>query len=632
MTYHIWQLSVILSFIPTVVPGKVKIGQFNCPVKLFVDKDSKSNFTTNIITFFNKVSKNGYQIIYADGANMCSRADIQFVLKTLTTTQITIILNEHINRPCEVAIERGVILQFFKIEDFITVHFINQGFRMPNIRFHDNEVDEIERFLNDVCMSIESNVRRRRQVRRTNDRREDEENSGTTATLNLWVIVLIAVIICLGFIIIITLFYVDHRKNLKRIAALGKELMESTRSKTRTNLPPEMMKKQQMDDEDKKEKELRKIDKAKKEGVDKVDEKNDESSKTLILNARHVPLFVRDVSDIANFCLGYGGTEEVVKRDTKTIVSGTISKDNIGPNETSSSPVAIIDELETSILPMFQQSPKMRSHSFFPGVQSLADILIEFGCNLLAARGFITDGSPGMLELEMVATSWVGKALGLPSCFLPGRKTRGGGLLLTTTTEGMFTAILAARQKKLREILNANATGCGKEKSHANEEDFLLNNMVAYGCSEAHLSFDFGCRLAKVEDKLISPDAEYTMNVDELEHEIMEDVKNKRTPVFINATFGSAHSCSLDKLDEITKIAKKYNIWVHVDASYAGNYLVCPSYRSLINGLENANSISVNLHKCLTQSSHTTFFWTTDLRAVKDSIPQSQNMLKMLHC
>lgn len=48
----------------------------------------------------------------------------------------------------------------------------------------------------------------------------------------------------------------------------------------------------------------------------------------------------------------------------------------------------------------------------------------------------------------------------------------------------MFTAILAARQKKLREILNANATGCGKEKSHANEEDFLLNNMVAYGCSE----------------------------------------------------------------------------------------------------------------------------------------------------
>uniref|UniRef100_A0A915AUC3 Aromatic-L-amino-acid decarboxylase n=1 Tax=Parascaris univalens TaxID=6257 RepID=A0A915AUC3_PARUN len=254
----------------------------------------------------------------------------------------------------------------------------------------------------------------------------------------------------------------------------------------------------------------------------------------------------------------------------------------------------------------------------------------------------IQDGSPGMLELEMVATSWVGKALGLPSCFLPGRRTRGGGLLLTTTTEGMFTAILAARQKKLREILNANAADRGKEKSAANEEDSLLKNMVAYGCSEAHLSFDFGCRLAKVEDKLINPDAEYTMNVDELEHEIMvdrlessllssEDVKNKRTPIFINATFGSAHSCSLDKLDEITKIAKKYNIWVHVDASYAGNYLVCPSYRSLVNGLENANSFSVNLHKCLTQSSHATFFWTTDLRAVKDSIPQSQNMLRTLH-
>uniref|UniRef100_A0A915AUB2 Aromatic-L-amino-acid decarboxylase n=1 Tax=Parascaris univalens TaxID=6257 RepID=A0A915AUB2_PARUN len=114
------------------------------------------------------------------------------------------------------------------------------------------------------------------------------------------------------------------------------------------------------------------------------------SSKTSILNAKRVPLFVRDVFNIANFCLGYGGIEEVVKRDIKTVASGTINSDNIGPNETSSSPVAIIDELETIILPMFQQFPKMRSHSFFPGVQSLTDILIEFGCNLLAARGFIT--------------------------------------------------------------------------------------------------------------------------------------------------------------------------------------------------------------------------------------------------
>uniref|UniRef100_A0A914RDK9 Secreted protein n=1 Tax=Parascaris equorum TaxID=6256 RepID=A0A914RDK9_PAREQ len=48
MTYNIWQLSVILSFISTVVPGKAKIVQFNGPVKLFVDKDSKSNFTTNV--------------------------------------------------------------------------------------------------------------------------------------------------------------------------------------------------------------------------------------------------------------------------------------------------------------------------------------------------------------------------------------------------------------------------------------------------------------------------------------------------------------------------------------------------------------------------------------------------------
>ncbi|VDK17356.1 unnamed protein product [Anisakis simplex] len=354
--------------------------------------------------------------------------------------------------------------------------------------------------------------------------------------------------------------------------------------------------------------------------------------------------------------MDYGKNGDQHQTDIKKL-----NKNTIELNETPNLPPFIIEELQSTILPMFQQSPKVRAHSFYPGVQSLIDTIVEFGCNILAARGLVTvgrfvecfsnsrhipimqslqDGSPGMLELEMVTTTWVGKAFGLPSNFICGKKSKGGGLQLTTTTEGMFTAIMAARQRQLREIIIASAEKKAKETPYANEEDFLIKNMVAYGCTEAHLSFDFGCRLAKIEDRLISPDADDTMNVQELEQEItvsvtkaqmLKDIANKRTPIFINVTFGSAHSCSFDKIDKIIEIARKYNIWVHVDASYAGNYLVNPSYRSRIQGLENANSICINLHKCLTQSSHTTFFWTTDLRPVKESIPLSQNMLRMLH-
>ncbi|VDM29951.1 unnamed protein product [Toxocara canis] len=70
------------------------------------------------------------------------------------------------DRPCELPVGRGIVLQFFKTNGSIEVDFINQGMRMPNMRFREDEpISKLESFLNGVCSTIDSNIGRRRQAR-----------------------------------------------------------------------------------------------------------------------------------------------------------------------------------------------------------------------------------------------------------------------------------------------------------------------------------------------------------------------------------------------------------------------------------------------------------------------------------
>ncbi|XP_044309351.1 aromatic-L-amino-acid decarboxylase isoform X6 [Varanus komodoensis] len=65
------------------------------------------------------------------------------------------------------------------------------------------------------------------------------------------------------------------------------------------------------------------------------------------------------------------------------------------------------------------------------------------------------------------------------------------------------------------------------------------------------------------------------------------------------ATLGSTPCCSFDKLLELGPICNKENIWMHIDAAYAGSSFICPEFRYLLNGVEFADSFNFNPHKWL---------------------------------
>ncbi|MEU5215841.1 aspartate aminotransferase family protein [Streptomyces sp. NPDC020807] len=72
-------------------------------------------------------------------------------------------------------------------------------------------------------------------------------------------------------------------------------------------------------------------------------------------------------------------------------------------------------------------------------------------------------------------------------------------------------------------------------------------------------------------------------------------------PMAIVATAGTTDFGSIDPLPEIAALAAEYGAWMHVDAAYGCGLLASTTRRHLLDGIENADSVTVDFHKSFFQ-------------------------------
>ncbi|MEU7699293.1 aspartate aminotransferase family protein [Streptomyces sp. NPDC039028] len=72
-------------------------------------------------------------------------------------------------------------------------------------------------------------------------------------------------------------------------------------------------------------------------------------------------------------------------------------------------------------------------------------------------------------------------------------------------------------------------------------------------------------------------------------------------PMAIVATAGTTDFGSIDPLPEIAALADEYGAWMHVDAAYGCGLLASPTRRRLLDGIERADSVTVDFHKSFFQ-------------------------------
>lgn len=99
----------------------------------------------------------------------------------------------------------------------------------------------------------------------------------------------------------------------------------------------------------------------------------------------------------------------------------------------------------------------------------------------------------------------------------------------------------------------------------------------------------------------IPTDARRRMDPQALDQAISQARREGMIPMAVVATAGTTDFGSIDPLDRIADICAQHEVWMHVDAAYGGGLLVSTRRHHLLDGIERANSVTVDFHKTFFQ-------------------------------
>ena len=117
------------------------------------------------------------------------------------------------------------------------------------------------------------------------------------------------------------------------------------------------------------------------------------------------------------------------------------------------------------------------------------------------------------------------------------------------------------------------------------DEDIL--KLTVYLSEQSHYCFEQACSLVGIPIKnlrYIKSNDDCTMKYDLIESMIEKDIKNNKIPMMICAMAGTTNSGSIDNLNQISKISKKYNLWLHIDAAIGGFYALTKRGQNALQG------------------------------------------------
>ena len=240
---------------------------------------------------------------------------------------------------------------------------------------------------------------------------------------------------------------------------------------------------------------------------------------------------------------------------------------------------SIMEDVNNIILPGITHWQHPNFHAYFSGNSSYPSVLAEMLTSTIAAQCMLWETSPAATELEEKMMEWLKSLLGLPSNWK--------GVIQDGASIATLTAIITARE--LNADWAINATGFkGNER------------FTVYSSEQAHSSVDKAIRIAGIgTDALrkIGVDAQYAMLPEELEASIVQDEIAGYKPLVVVATLGTTGSTATDPVPAIAEICQRHNIWLHVDAAWAGTAMILPEYQWMTEGLHLADSFVFNPHK-----------------------------------
>jgi glutamate/tyrosine decarboxylase-like PLP-dependent enzyme len=201
--------------------------------------------------------------------------------------------------------------------------------------------------------------------------------------------------------------------------------------------------------------------------------------------------------------------------------------------------------------------------------------------------------SPFAVELEAHVVRTIAHRAGLPSGSA-GHFTTGG-------SEANATALICA-------LTNAHASFA------ANGARCFNGQPTFYVSRDSHLAWlkiAHQAGIGRDAVRLVDTDGAGRMDPQALLACMARDLANGDVPVMIVATAGTTNAGMIDPLAACAEIARRYNLWYHVDAAWGGAVVVSDTWRTVLAGIETADSVTIDAHKWLATTMGCGIFMTS---------------------
>ncbi len=235
----------------------------------------------------------------------------------------------------------------------------------------------------------------------------------------------------------------------------------------------------------------------------------------------------------------------------------------------------LLDRLGRDVLPYRSRIDHPRYLAYVPGEGTWPGVLGD-----LVASAFNIDAgnwmeSSGPSHLETVVLGWFADWIGYPPT--------AAGALVSGGSAANLTALACAR-----EALSGA----------------MRDDLVVYVSDQGHSSLARAARnlgFRPEQLRVLPVDDEFRMRVDALEAALAADRRAGSRPLAVLAVAGSTNTGAVDPLADVAEVCRRHGTWLHVDAAYGGFASITSTGRRLLEGIELADSVTLDPHKWLHQ-------------------------------
>jgi aromatic-L-amino-acid decarboxylase len=187
--------------------------------------------------------------------------------------------------------------------------------------------------------------------------------------------------------------------------------------------------------------------------------------------------------------------------------------------------------------------------------------------------------SPAAVEIEAHVIRSVADRAGFPA--------EASGHFTNAGSEANYTALICALTRSNHRFATEGAR-C------------FQGPPVFYVSRESHLAWlkiAHQVGIGRSAVRLVATDGCGRMDANALNHTLRIDCDRGCVPIMIAATAGTTNAGMIDPLVACAEIARSYGLWYHVDAAWGGALIASDTLRGALEGIERADSITIDAHK-----------------------------------